>query len=246
MEIGEAKEKKSPLPPPVLPLLPPPVPSLISVCHRRLPFPPFPDRSTTSSPSPVGSAPSPPSPEVSAFFKADELAHCAPYIGGLAYGHLRRWWVTASDVEPAPPPSSMSALVLLRLLPALPPPPLPHGGPPTVADERPPSQRARWPPPHLGPLSRTTGCLRGERICNFASPLSSIGKLPRKMHALLESNLCRNSSLREAKAFIYNTIFVRHSNHSNQWQLQLSLCWWSRSSDKVEIISKKCLTKQLL
>jgi hypothetical protein len=40
--------------------------------------------------------------------------------------------------------------------------PLPHGGartPPATSDER--------PPPQLGPLSRTAGCLRGERRCNL-------------------------------------------------------------------------------
>jgi hypothetical protein len=42
-------------------------------------------------------------------------------------------------------------------------------------------------------------CLRGERGCNFASPLSCIGTLPRRLHPLLEEIPAMHSSQREAK-----------------------------------------------
>jgi hypothetical protein len=43
------------------------------------------------------------------------------------------------------------------------------------------------------------GCLRGERRCNFASPLSCEGSLPHRMPSLLEAGLDRHSRQREAK-----------------------------------------------
>jgi hypothetical protein len=46
------------------------------------------------------------------------------------------------------------------------------------------------------------GCLRGEMRCSFASPHSSISKLPRWMHALLESILDTHSSQWEAKMLL--------------------------------------------
>jgi hypothetical protein len=44
------------------------------------------------------------------------------------------------------------------------------------------------------------GCIRGERRCNFASPLSLVGSLPRALPPLLEGFPGRHSSKREAKA----------------------------------------------
>jgi hypothetical protein len=45
-------------------------------------------------------------------------------------------------------------------------------------------------------------CIRGERGCNFASPLSCIGTLPRRLHPLLEEIPAMHSSQREAKILL--------------------------------------------
>jgi hypothetical protein len=53
------------------------------------------------------------------------------------------------------------------------------------------------------PPTPAHGCLRGERPCNFASPLSSVGSLPPAMPSLLESNPGAHSSQREAKMALF-------------------------------------------
>jgi hypothetical protein len=56
-------------------------------------------------------------------------------------------------------------------------------------------------PPLLpyGEMTGCGGCLRGERRCNFASPLSSEGRMPRRMPRPLEAFWITHSSQREAK-----------------------------------------------
>jgi hypothetical protein len=55
---------------------------------------------------------------------------------------------------------------------------------------------SRPPPPPLEPARL---CLRGERGCNFAFSLSSIGSLPHPLQPLLEAILAMRSSQRERK-----------------------------------------------
>jgi hypothetical protein len=58
-------------------------------------------------------------------------------------------------------------------------------------------------PPPLEPAGL---CLRGERGCNFAFPLSSIGSLPHRLQPLWEVILAMHSSQREAKILLPSAV----------------------------------------